>query len=50
MANTAPTAITQKAYDLAKAEADARKEQGLSSSISAVVSEAVVEKFGKETK
>lgn len=42
------TAITVKAYEIAAAVADKRKEAGLSSSITAVISEAVVEKFGNE--
>ena len=38
--------ITQKAYKIAaKVDAD-RKEKGLSSSISAVISEAIVNQFG----
>lgn len=47
---TKSTAITMKAYDIAAAVADKRKDAGLSSSVTAVVSEAVVEKFGKEVK
>lgn len=42
------TAITTKAYEIAASVADKRKEAGLSSSITAVISEAVVEKFGAE--
>lgn len=45
---TKSTAITTKAYEIAAAVADKRKEAGLSSSITAVISEAVVEKFGTE--
>lgn len=41
-------ALTTKAYEIAAAVADKRKEEGLSSSISAVISEAVIEKFGNE--
>lgn len=43
---TKSTAITMKAYEIAANVAAKRKEAGLSSSITAVVSEAVVEKFG----
>lgn len=42
------TAITVKAYEIASAESEKRKEAGLSSSITAVISEAVVEKFGNQ--
>lgn len=45
---TKSAAITTKAYEIAAAVADKRKEAGLSSSITAVISEAVVEKFGTE--
>lgn len=45
---TKSTAITTKAYEIAAAVADKRKEAGLSSSITAIISEAVVEKFGNE--
>jgi hypothetical protein len=45
---TKSTAITTKAYEIAASVADKRKEAGLSSSITAVISEAVVEKFGTE--
>ena len=48
--NTRSTAITVKAYDIASSVANKRKEAGLSSSITAVISEAVVEKFGEEIK
>ena len=41
------TAITAKAYKIASDEAVKRKDAGLSSSITAIISEAVVEKFGK---
>ena len=47
---TKSTAITMKAYEIAAAVADKRKDAGLSSSITAVISEAVVEKFGEEVK
>ena len=46
--NTKSTAITVKAYEIAAAVADKRKSLGLSSSITAVISEAVVEKFANE--
>lgn len=42
------TAITAKAYEIALSVANKRKSEGLSSSITAVISEAVIEKFGKE--
>lgn len=45
---TKSTAITLKAYEIAAAVADKRRDAGLSSSITAVISEAVVEKFGDE--
>ena len=38
--------LTPAAYDISKKEADKRKSQGLSSSIRAVVSEAVIKVFG----
>lgn len=41
-------AVTIKAYEIASAVVNKRKSEGLSSSITAVISEAVVEKFGKE--
>lgn len=50
MADVKSTAITTKAYDLAAAEAKSRKSEGLASSITAVISEAVVEKFGDKKK
>lgn len=43
---TKPIAITSKAYALAATERDKRKNEGLSSSITAVVSEAVVKVLG----
>lgn len=45
---TKSTAITRKAYEIAAEEADKRKDAGLSSSITAVISEAVVETFGNK--
>jgi len=48
MAEVKSTAITTKAYEIASKVADERKEKGLSSSITAVISEAVVEKFGNK--
>lgn len=47
-ATTKSTAVTMKAYEIAAAVANERKEAGLSSSITAVISEAVIEKFGSE--
>lgn len=47
---TKSTAVTMKAYEIASAVADKRKNAGLSSSITAVISEAVVEKFSDEVK
>lgn len=38
--------LTPAAYDISKKEADKRKKMGLSSSIRAVVSEAVIKVFG----
>lgn len=43
-----PTSITPKAHELAKKEAKRREEMGVPSSITAVISEAVVDKYGKE--
>lgn len=43
-----PTSITQKAHELAKTEASRRENMGIPSSITAVISEAVVDKYGKE--
>lgn len=45
-----PTSITPKAHELAKNEAKRREEMGVPSSITAVISEAVVDKYGKEKK
>ena len=44
--NTKSTAITVKAYEIASKVAAKRKDAGLSSSITAVISEAVIEHFG----
>lgn len=43
-----PTSITPKAHELAKEEAKRREEMGVPSSITAVISEAVIDKYGKE--
>ena len=43
-----PTSITPKAHELAKTEAKRRENMGIPSSITAVISEAVVDKYGKE--
>lgn len=43
---TKAIAVTFKAYMLAKNECEARKAKGYSSSVSAIASEAIVEKFG----
>lgn len=48
MAEVKAAAITTKAYEIASKVAEQRKEQGLSSSITSVISEAVVEKFGNK--
>lgn len=48
MADTRSTAITNKAYTIASQINDSRKAKGLASSIASVISEAVVEHFGKE--
>lgn len=50
MAEVRSAAITTKAYEIASQVANERKEQGLSTSITAVISEAVVEKFGLKKK
>jgi hypothetical protein len=47
MAETKSTAITIKAYDIAQKINESRKEKGLASSVASVISEAVVEHFGK---
>ena len=41
-----PTSITPKAHDLAKNEVKRREEEGIPSSITAVISEAVVNTYG----
>lgn len=43
-----PTSITPKAHELAKNEAKRRENMGIPSSITAVISEAVIDKYGKE--
>ena len=45
-----PTSITPKAHELAKNEARRREEMGIPSSITAVISEAVVSTYGDTTK
>lgn len=45
-----PTSITPKAHELAKNEAKRREEMGVPSSITAVISEAVVNTYGDTTK
>ncbi|MBR4009097.1 hypothetical protein [Fibrobacter sp.] len=45
---TKSTAITMKAYEIAASVAEQRRESGLSSSITAVISEAVIDKFGTD--
>lgn len=42
-----PTSITPKAHDLAKEEAKRRKKMGIPSSITAVISESVIDKYGE---
>lgn len=44
------TSITKVAYDLARNEVNRRKAEGLSASVTAVISEAVVSKLGIEVK
>lgn len=41
------TSITQKAHELAKAEVSRRENMGIPSSITAVISEAVIDKYGE---
>jgi len=41
-----PTSITPKAHELAKEEAKRREEMGVPSSITAVISEAVIKEYG----
>ena len=45
-----PTSITPKAHELAKTEAKRREEEGVPSSITAVISEAVVKIYGDTAK
>ena len=45
-----PTSITPKAHELAKEEAKRRKKTGIPSSITAVISEAVVNTYGNTEK
>ena len=42
-----PTSITPKAHELAKEEAKRREKIGIPSSITAVISEAVIDKYGE---
>lgn len=42
-----PTSITPKAHELAKKEAKRREEMGVPSSITAVISEAVINTYGE---
>ena len=42
-----PTSITPKAHELAKNEAQRRENMGIPSSITAVISEAVIDKYGE---
>jgi hypothetical protein len=42
-----PTSITPKAHELAKNEAKRREEMGVPSSITAVISEAVINTYGE---
>jgi len=42
-----PTSITPKAHELAKKEANRRENMGIPSSITAVISEAVIDKYGE---
>ena len=45
-----PTSITPKAHELAKNEAKRREDMGVPSSITAVISEAVVKIYGDTAK
>lgn len=45
-----PTSITPKAHELAKKEAKRREDMGVPSSITAVISEAVVNTYGDTAK
>ena len=42
-----PTSVTPKAHELAKTEAKRRENMGIPSSITAVISEAVVNTYGE---
>ena len=42
-----PTSITPKAHELAKTEAKRRENMGIPSSITAVISEAVINTYGE---
>ncbi len=44
-----PTSITPKAHEMAKNEAKRREEMGIPSSITAVISEAVIDKYGERS-
>lgn len=44
-----PTSITPKAHELAKEEARRRENMGIPSSITAVISEAVIDKYGESS-
>lgn len=46
MADAKTTAVTTKAYEIASKVNESRKEKGLASSLTAVISEAVIEHFG----
>lgn len=45
-----PTSVTQKAHELAKTEAKRRENMGIPSSITAVISEAVINTYGEGKK
>ncbi len=49
MADAKATAVTVRAYEIASKVNASRKEQGLASSLTAVISEAVVKQFGDNT-
>lgn len=49
MADAKATAITVRAYEIASKVNDSRKKQGLASSLTAVISEAVVKHFSENT-
>ena len=42
-----PTSVTPKAHEIASSEAKRRKAKGICSSITAVISEAVIDKYGE---